>query len=291
MTKLIALLIVICIFLGSILFMNISYYVPPPHLSKISLTPFTKNYGQEVEMFKYNLMVDVDTPISRKRRAIIEKAYNDIGLKLNYFKGNIYRDYKKNPSKYPIDQKSIMAYSKVYVKNPNAYQGQIGLLCSFINTLKTARDNNYEYLLHLESDAVPINTDSFLYDSLTKLDSYNNGWKNKPLILYLGRLIYCSKMGFPDNTWMPLSQSRTHTGAQALLVTKPAIPYILDYIQRVPFNRPLDIYLTEQLSTISLLYTGQVSKSGMCMGIFDQYLHHCGGKASEIEQEKDETQG
>lgn len=231
------------------------------------------------EILKSNLVIFIkpEDEIVKERRKVVEKTFEELGIKLNYFEGPYPEEWLKD---------DLVLYKKKDLIHKN--YGVAGLCYSFIKSIKYAKENNLKSLFFFEDDALPINNKTFFDDfkkSLKKMDKKDRIWYNKPYILDFGHNIYCEKrhIKHKNNVWV--NRNRFWAGTHSLLITKPAIDILYNNIfvkKSFPKYMPLDYALTQIKHIKKLAYTGIVSDEKMFRGIFKQYATFCKERKSII---------
>ena len=230
-----------------------------------------------LNLLKNNMMIFVNpkNKITKDRRNVVEKTYEKFGIKINYIEGPSIKECKKMNINH---KKLIISRGK----------GVVGLLGSYINCVKKAKEKNMETVLIFEDDAIPINNDTFLRDFEESINKLPKDWKNEPYLLDFGQTRLYHTICIPllnelfqkDNMWV--SREKYAMASHATLLTRPAMDLFLKQVEKEQIEQPLDWYLNNIKGVKSLAYSGKISNNFYFRGIFEQHDTYCTTRSSII---------
>lgn len=174
--------------------------------------------------------------------------------------------------KYPIDR-TLLTRRK----------GAYGLAGTFYRNLVNAYNNNWDYLLHIEDDAIPnqrLSNNQFtnlFYNSLINLPDDEG-------VYTYSLTIYCSKIYKNKKStlkWKKYDSKLYTAGGTCILLTKKAIKKILSL---KIFMYEIDDYLKDIFSKNFHFwyYDGPINNNGMFYGLIEQIGTDCRNRDTNI---------
>jgi GR25 family glycosyltransferase involved in LPS biosynthesis len=225
-------------------------------------------------VFDYSLMISLkDHKPSEKRLNKVMKIYKKYKLKPNVIQALHWKKDEHIIKTYPIDKNAIIN------KGGDAGRvGAYGLAGSFYKCIIKAHNEKWEYLLFFEDDAIPIekNPKKF-YKKFNKVLSTLP--KNGTEIYFLGNTIYCNKKNHKSNKWY---NYKIGYGAHAILFSKESINNIILKLKKSKINQAIDNYIRDNFNIYS--WSGDISKSRMFSGLFEQKDTYCNHRKSVMDK-------